>query len=69
MPPPLIYRSLPSVLEYFSYALNFHSILIGPGYTMREHLDFMDGSNLKPLDNPNQFARVSRKNLLKTGLL
>ena len=29
---------------------------------MREHLDFIDGSNLKPLDNPNQFARV--RNLL-----
>jgi hypothetical protein len=52
-------QSIPSLLEYFSYAFNFHSILIGPGYTIREHLAFIDGSNLTPLDNPNQFARVS----------
>ncbi|CAI8005574.1 hypothetical protein GBAR_LOCUS4308, partial [Geodia barretti] len=51
-------RSIPSLLEYFSYNFNFHSILIGPGYTIREHLAFMDGSNLTPLDNPNQFARA-----------
>jgi lysophospholipid acyltransferase 1/2 len=51
-------RSIPSLLEYFSYAFNFHSILIGPGYTIREHLAFIDGSNLTPLDNPNQFARA-----------
>ena len=57
VPPPR--RSVPSLLEYLSYTFNFHSILIGPGYTMREHLSFIDGSNLAPLENPNQFARVS----------
>ena len=28
---------------------------------MKEHLAFMDGSNFKLLDNPNQFARVGGK--------
>jgi lysophospholipid acyltransferase 1/2 len=37
--------SVPSVLEYMSYCFNFHSVLAGPSVTMREHLDFMDGSN------------------------
>ena len=34
----------PSVLEYMSYTFNFHSLLAGPTYTLREHLSFMDGS-------------------------
>jgi lysophospholipid acyltransferase 1/2 len=51
-------ESVPSILEYFSYTFNFLSILAGPAVTMREYLDFIDGSNLRPLDNPNQFARA-----------
>ncbi|CAI8044756.1 Lysophospholipid acyltransferase 2 [Geodia barretti] len=39
--------SVPSVLEYMSYCFNFHSVLVGPSVTMREHLDFMDGSNFR----------------------
>lgn len=27
-----------------SYTFNFHSLLVGPTYTLREHLGFMDGS-------------------------
>jgi len=48
----------PSVLEYISYTFNFHSLLAGPSITIQEHLQFMDGSNLRTLDNPNAYARV-----------
>ena len=41
----LLLSSVPAVLEYMSYCFNFHSVLAGPSVTMREHLDFMDGSN------------------------
>lgn len=48
----------PSILEYFSYMFNFHSFLAGPSCTIREYLSFMDGSNLQPPVNPNQFANA-----------
>ena len=61
--------ALPSLLEYLSYTFNFHSLLVGPTYTFREHLSFMDGSYrvqesgdpVKPLTLPYPiFAVVSK---------
>lgn len=43
----------PSLLEYMSYTFNFHSLLVGPTYTLREHLGFMDGSyQVRVSDDP-----------------
>ena len=43
----------PSLLEYMSYTFNFHSLLVGPTYTFREHLGFMDGSyQVRVSDDP-----------------
>ena len=50
----------PSLLEYFTYIFNFHSFLAGPCFSIKDFLAFMDGSNLKPLNNPNQFAKVGK---------
>ena len=50
--------SPPTVLEYFCYIFNFHSLLAGPSCTIHEFLAFMDGSNLQPMDNPNAYALV-----------
>jgi hypothetical protein len=50
--------SPPTVLEYFCYVFNFHSLLAGPSCTIHEFLAFMDGSNLQPMDNPNAYALV-----------
>ena len=52
--------SPPTVLEYFCYIFNFHSLLAGPSCTIHEFLAFMDGSNLRPMDNPNAYALVSQ---------
>ena len=49
----------PSVLEYFCYVFNFHSLLAGPSCTLHEFQAFMDGSNLRPMENPNAYALVS----------
>ena len=57
-PLPSPSSSPPSVLEYLSYNLNFHTLLAGPSVTFKEHQAFMDGSNVKLLDNPNQYAKV-----------
>ncbi|XP_064382584.1 lysophospholipid acyltransferase 6-like [Halichondria panicea] len=48
----------PSPLEYFTYIFNFHSFLAGPSFSIKDFLAFMDGSNLKFLNNPNQFAKA-----------
>lgn len=48
----------PTILEYFCYVFNFHSLLAGPSCTIHEFQSFMDGSNLKPMENPNAFANV-----------
>ena len=50
----------PSPLEYFTYIFNFHSFLAGPSFSIKDFLAFMDGSNLKSLNNPNQFAKVDK---------
>ena len=49
----------PTALEYFCYVFNFLSLLAGPSCTIHEFQAFMDGSNLRPMENPNAFARVS----------
>lgn len=49
----------PTLLEYLCYIFNFHSLLAGPSCTIHEFQAFMDGSNLRPMENPNAFARVS----------
>eukprot|EP00731_Ephydatia_muelleri_P010972 Em0005g1558a len=36
---------VPSLLEYWSYNYNFHTFLAGPACTMKEYLNFVDGSN------------------------
>ncbi len=37
--------SCPSLLEYFGYTLNFHTLLAGPACTFREYTAFVNGSN------------------------
>jgi len=54
----------PSLLEYFTYMFNFHSILAGPSCTIKEFLTFMDGSNLTSPENPNQYAKVSGNDIM-----
>ena len=53
----------PTVLEYFCYVFNFVSMLAVPSCTINEFQAFMDGSNLRPMENPNAFARVSMKSI------
>ena len=53
----------PTVLEYFCYVFNFHSLLAGPSCTIHEFLAFMDGSNFQPMDNPNAYALVSIRDI------
>ena len=47
LPPSLSppHREVPSLLEYWSYNYNFHTFLAGPACTMKEYLNFVDGSN------------------------
>ena len=39
------YRKKPSALEYFSYMLNFHSLLAGPFFMFADYQDFVEGTN------------------------
>ena len=45
------HRARPSLLQYLSYAFNFHTFLAGPISTLKDHLVFMDGSyHMQPSD-------------------
>ncbi|XP_063851703.1 lysophospholipid acyltransferase 6-like [Scylla paramamosain] len=41
----MVLRKKPSVIEYFSYMLNFHSILAGPFFMFADYQDFIEGTN------------------------
>ncbi|KAL5506347.1 hypothetical protein EMCRGX_G007967 [Ephydatia muelleri] len=41
------FTEAPSLLEYWSYNYNFHTFLAGPTCTLKEYLNFVDGSNFK----------------------
>jgi hypothetical protein len=39
-------EKVPSPLEYFSYTLNFQSLMAGPLIFYRDYIDFIDGCNI-----------------------
>ncbi|XP_069165540.1 lysophospholipid acyltransferase 6 isoform X2 [Procambarus clarkii] len=43
----LVLRKKPSAVEYFGYALNFHSVLAGPFFMFADYQDFIDGTNYR----------------------
>ncbi|XP_076066640.1 lysophospholipid acyltransferase 6 [Oratosquilla oratoria] len=61
----LVVRNKPTPLEYFSYLLNFHSLLAGPFFMFADYQDFIEGTNYskrlqntKPVDsNSNSSER------------
>ena len=54
----------PTVLEYFCYVFNFHSLLAGPSCTLQEFLTFMDGSNFQRVESPDPNSPAKVNNLL-----
>ena len=48
---------VPSLLEYWSYNYNFHTFLAGPTCTMKEYLNFVDGSNFKATPTQNDSGK------------
>lgn len=42
---------VPSPLEYFSYVLNFQSLMAGPLVFYRDYIDFIEGCNIKSHTN------------------
>lgn len=38
-------RKKPTVVEYFSYMLNFHSVLAGPFFMFADYQDFIEGTH------------------------
>eukprot|EP00731_Ephydatia_muelleri_P010964 Em0005g1550a len=49
---------VPSLLEYWSYNYNFHTFLAGPTCTLKEYLNFVDGSNFKTTPTQNGDGKV-----------
>ena len=43
----LFYREFPTPLEYFGYLFHFSSFLVGPTYTYREYIDFIEGKDIE----------------------
>lgn len=41
-------KKIPSTLEYFSFALQFPSLMAGPSMFYKDYIDFIDGKNLLP---------------------
>lgn len=50
-------RRIPTALEYFSYMLQFHTLMVGPLVFYRDYVDFIDGTNLR-----KDFHRVFSSN-------
>lgn len=45
-------KELPTILEYYSYVLDFHVILSGPVIFYKDYIEFIDGSNFRKYDPP-----------------
>lgn len=45
-------KKIPSALEYFSYALQFPSLMAGPALFYKDYIDFIDGKSLLPAAQP-----------------
>ncbi|XP_064097463.1 lysophospholipid acyltransferase 6-like isoform X1 [Macrobrachium nipponense] len=41
----LVLRKKPSALQYFSYMINFHSVLAGPFFMFADYQDFIEGTH------------------------
>eukprot|EP00731_Ephydatia_muelleri_P010967 Em0005g1553a len=52
---------VPSLLEYWSYNYNFHTFLAGPTCTLKEYLNFVDGSNFKTTPTQNGDGKTKIK--------
>ncbi|KAL5493207.1 hypothetical protein EMCRGX_G014354 [Ephydatia muelleri] len=52
---------VPSLLEYWSYNYNFHTFLAGPTCTLKEYLNFVDGSNFKATPTQNGDGKSKEK--------
>jgi lysophospholipid acyltransferase 1/2 len=50
---------VPSPLEYFSYTLNFQSLMAGPLFFYRDYMEFIEGS---------AFVAKSSGNVIKMSL-
>ena len=51
--------AVPSVLEFSSYCINFHSFLAGPPTSLQDYRDFIDGSNMTTGTTHSSSAAVS----------
>ena len=40
-----VIRKVPSLLEYYSYLLNFQGVLCGPFFHYSDYADFVEGTN------------------------
>ena len=50
---------IPSPLEYFSYVLNFQSLMAGPLVFYRDYIDFVEGCNIKSHTNVSNTLTLS----------
>ncbi|KAL1115680.1 hypothetical protein AAG570_005970, partial [Ranatra chinensis] len=50
-------RKIPSALEYFSYMLQFQSLMVGPIIFYRDYIEFIHGSNLLKQPDSNSYQR------------
>lgn len=52
---------VPSALEYFSFALNFQSLMAGPLILYRDYIEFIEGCNIikRSNSNVNSFKLIS----------
>ncbi|KRT85710.1 hypothetical protein AMK59_1035, partial [Oryctes borbonicus] len=52
-------KNIPSALEYFSYSLQFPSLMAGPALFYKDYIDFIDGKNFLPTTPPSGSSRDS----------
>lgn len=45
-------KKIPSALEYFSYTLQFPTLMAGPALFYKDYIDFIDGKSLLPTPTP-----------------
>lgn len=57
-------EKVPSPLEYFSYVLNFQSLMAGPLIFYRDYIDFIEGCNIIRKSNSNGKLEESNKKIV-----
>lgn len=55
---PLVFRKMPTLLEYFSYVFHFQVLMCGPVIFYRDYIDFINGNTFLKHAPPSSVRKI-----------